>query len=465
MVNYIFSIKYPGLFNYNSDMKSKLRLWVLRYLRFMAKLQLKKYAPDVLGITGSTGKTSTLYAVVAILKNKYVLKVSHSANSQSGIPLNILGINPISYSVFDWLRMVVLAPLKLLFYWKPHDKYLVEMGIDGPNAPNNMEYLLTIIRPRIAIFLNAQPVHSQAYDELISDTDEVSRRARARKLIGEEKGKIVTTLPENGLAILNADDSNVASLADKTQAVVMTYGKGERNDVVVKQHTVSLKGTRIGFATEREHGDITLDRHVLPKHYGETLAAALCVGLDEDYTLNESIELLENNLVVPPGRSTLIRGVRDSYIVDSSYNASGKVMVESLELINQLKASKKMALLGDMRELGDEAKLEHEVVAKKAMAVCDEVHLVGPLMKQYALPYFVKHGFKQVKVHQNAADAAEVLLDQLESDDVLLVKGSQNKIYLEYAVERLMINPERAEELLCRRGKYWRKQRQLAGLD
>ena len=102
---------------------------LLEYFRILAKIELKKYAPDIIGITGSAGKTSCRNAVYAILKEKYQTKVSYKANSESGIPLNILGLNPRNYSIFDWLRLAFLAPIQLLIHWEPHHKYIVEMGI------------------------------------------------------------------------------------------------------------------------------------------------------------------------------------------------------------------------------------------------------------------------------------------------------------------------------------------------
>lgn len=136
-------------------------------MRFWARLQLKKTAPDVIGITGSAGKTSCRNAVKVILQEKYKVKVSYKANSESGIPLNILGIKPCDYSTIDWLRMVILAPIKLLTNWQVFEKYVVEMGIDSPTPPKNMEYLLTIVRPRTGIFLNALPVHTAFFPEKI----------------------------------------------------------------------------------------------------------------------------------------------------------------------------------------------------------------------------------------------------------------------------------------------------------
>ena len=116
-----------------------LQLAVLYYLRFWARLKLNIIRPDIIGITGSAGKTSCVQAIVAILGDSFRVKVSEKANSESGIPLNILGLTPNDYSVVDWLRLIFLAPIKALTNWEKYDIYLVELGIDSPRVPKNME--------------------------------------------------------------------------------------------------------------------------------------------------------------------------------------------------------------------------------------------------------------------------------------------------------------------------------------
>lgn len=111
-----------------------------------------------------------------------------------------------------------------------------------------------------------------------------------------------------------------------------------------------------------------------------------------------------------------------------------------------------------MRELGKVAQLEHEKVAKKAIAVCDAIFLTGPQMKEFALP-IIKKSTVPVLWFKNGYEAADYLQDQLKKDDVLLVKASQNTLLLEITVEKLMARPEEANTLLARRGAFWDKKR------
>ncbi len=181
---------------------------VLDYFRILAQLQLIKInlwrrlrgqkSIIIIGVTGSAGKTSTMHALVAGLKSQFQVKYSQKANSESGIPLNILGLSMKDYSFKDWLRVALGAPLKLLTNWQDYDIYVVEMGVDEPTEPKNMGYLLKIIRPQIAVFTSVTSVHSQQF--------EAAGYKDPLRAIAQEKGRLIASLPQDGWAILNGDD-------------------------------------------------------------------------------------------------------------------------------------------------------------------------------------------------------------------------------------------------------------------
>lgn len=443
-------------------MKQRLSLLVLTWLRFWARLQLRKISPDIVGITGSAGKTSTMEAVYAVLRDKYVTRKTDKANSATGIPLHILGLSMQTYSLSDWLRVCVLAPWRFLIDWTPYEKYIVEMGIDGPYEPNNMESLLQIVRPRTGILLNVALMHSEPFDALIPPGVKTEERvARVTALIANEKGKMIHQLPENGLAILNGDQDEVAQLASHAGAPTMTFGVTKGMDVHLAKVERSLAGTTFTYVYNGERAKLECSNQLLPDHYGMSFAAALCVAIDEDFTLDEGIELLEKHFVVPPGRSSLIPGKKGTFILDSSYNASARPFIDSIAMLAALKPPRLVVLMGDMRELGAESKVEHERVAQVLADEADIVYLVGPATQQYVQPYLIKAGVDEARVRwfSNARDASNALLTQLTTADMVLVKGSQNELLLEIAVEILMRRPEDAEKLLCRRGAYWDQRR------
>lgn len=441
-------------------MKQKLTLFILAYFRFFAKLQLKKINPTVIGVTGSAGKTSTRDAIYALLKNQYKVKVSYKANSESGIPLNILDLTPKEFTIFEWLKIMILCPIKLLTNWKKYEIYLVEMGIDSPNKPKNMEYLLTIVKPNIGIILNAAPMHSEPFDYLVKTNNPNKRAKEITKLIANEKGRIVTDIDEKQTAIVNIDQQELVELLPKVKANLLSFGKSKDADITIDSYNVSTTGTSFVYDVESEKLTLEFNSQLLPKHFSHTFAATIAVGLSLGIKLKTIKKEIEDNFKLPPGRSSLIQGINDSLIIDSSYNASTKPMIDMLNLLKKISGKRKLAFLGDMREMGQVAQLEHELVANKAIKVCDEIYLTGPLMKEFALP-IIKKSKTKVKWFKSAHEAGEFFKKHLKKGDVLLVKASQNTLLLEATIEEIMANKEDANNLLARRGSFWDKKRSM----
>ena len=439
-------------------MKKILTTLFLAYLKLLAKIQLWKIKPTIIGVTGSAGKTTTRNVLVAILQDRFKLKVSYKANSETGLPLNILGLTMHDYSLLDWLRVTVLAPIKLLTDWQRYNFYLAEMAIDAPHEPKNMSYLLKIVQPTIGIFLNAQPLHSEGFDDLVKTTDPKERRVETIALIAQEKGLMIKHLPKTGTAILNTDDVNVWRFKDLTSAKVIGFGQNEQAKVQVMTIKPSLKGTEFIFRYMGEEHVLFMKQHLLPDHYAYSFASALAVGLSLRVEISKSITKIAANFKLPPGRSSLIAGINGAYILDSSYNASNQPTMDAIKLVDRVTRDKKYALLGDMRELGLESQLEHEKLAALVVKSCDRVMLVGPQMKKFVWP-ILKKAKTRVDWVDNAYQAADILKTELSAGDMLLVKGSQNTLLLEIAVEKLMAHPEQADQFLCRRGAYWDKQR------
>lgn len=472
-------------------MKKFIAQFILLYFKLLANCQLLKLAvfkrkPLIVGITGTAGKTSTMSAVQAVSQDLGKTKISYKANSESGIPLNVLGLAPEKFSAGEWLRLIFLAPYKLITNWEKNDYYIVEMGIDGPHPPKNMSYLLTIIQPRVGILLNSLPMHSEPFDEIIDkmmiakniandDRGHAQKRQQMATIaIAQEKGKMIANLPsasEKGVAILNLDQQEISDFIHKTKAKVLSYGKNTQADVRIVEVSQSLAGTQFVFEITSSNKQVVLNfpQYLLADHFAYTFASAICFGLSQGMSTDKIVKSLEKNFVLPPGRSSLIAGINKSWILDSSYNSSTLPLLDLLEMIDKINNSggKKLALLGDIRELGKESQLEHETVAHKIVEKCDEAFLIGPEMKKYVLPVLEKAiKTKKGKIinaiwFQNAREAGEFLKKTrpLSQNDILLVKGSQNTLLLEIAVEMLMENPEEAEKLLCRRGGFWEGRR------
>ncbi len=450
-------------------MKQKIGLLVLYYLRFFAKLQLRKNKNcKIIGITGSAGKSSTRNAIYSVLKNKFSVKASFKANSESGISLDILGLEMKNYSIFDWLRVLLLAPVRLLTYFKKFDYYLVEMGIDSPNPPKNMEFLLSIVQPKMAVFLNANLNHSFAFDHLVTTTEPDIRKDEIIQLIAQEKAKLILSLPKTGLAFLNFDDVNVKESCQNIEAEIYSFGSNNLCDLQILDHQVKIEKTAVSsiftFQIQNHYGKllnkaqrltININNFLLPKHYAYSLAVAILIGIKAGLEITEIKTALEKDLQIPHGRASAIKGKNQSIIIDSSYNASSmKDMVELLTKITNSQG-KKLALLGDMRELGQSTQLMHEEVATLAAQTFDQIFLVGQEMRKYALPILEKKLPGRVTFFQNSIEAGEAIARVLNPDDLILVKGSQNTIFLEEAVKQMMLEENLANKTLCRQSAYW----------
>lgn len=448
-------------------MKNIFRWPVLWWLRFWAQLVLKINHPFIVGVTGSAGKSSAVDAIAPILRLKFKnLKVAEKANSESGIPADILGLHFTDYSPLDWLRVCVSAPFSfayclLLTAHSSFDAYLVEMGIDEPSPPKNMEYLLTILRPDLGVILNVLPVHTQQFER-----PGLASQGRALiKSIVNEKGKLVTQNSNLKYAILNADQPEISSLKPVPGARVVTFGKKENSDIVVKSITSSLRGTIITLFINHKSYFINLPNTALPEFYGYTLASALAVASSLNINLEDAGNAISKDFKLPPGRGRIFEGIKNTTIIDSSYNASGETVLGSLKMLRQIGKNKiKIAILGDMRELGSQAEIEHKKVAEMAIKSADKIMLVGPLMRQFALPVIRKSELP-VEWFVTAGQARDLLQgcdpsvpEFLTGGEIILVKGSQNTIFLEIAVEALLKNKSDVENL-CRRGEFWDKER------
>lgn len=447
-------------------MKQKLGLLVLYYLRFFAKIQLRKNKKmQIIGITGSAGKSSTRDALYRVLQSKYLVKASFKANSESGIPLDILGLEMRTYSIFDWLRVLIMAPIQVCTYHPKFDYYIVEMGIDSPLPPKNMGFLLSIIRPQTGVLLNVGLNHAFTFDHLVKEKDLATRRQKITQEIAKEKGKLILALPETGCAILNFDDANVKALAKQTSASVYSFGEKNDCDCQLISYQVMVSGqlikTKFSFKVqnsqngERQKLEIEVKDFLLAKHYGYSLAVSILLGMRAHLSLSEIKTVLEKKLTLPHGRASAIQGKNHSIIIDSSYNASS--MKDLIEMVGQIKNSqgRKLALLGDLRELGEQSASIHREIANLASKHFDQIFLVGQEMKSHALPILQKSMGKQVTHFDNSLEAGDKIAKLLKKNDLILVKGSQNTIFLEEAVKVMMKEPEKAKQQLCRQSTWW----------
>lgn len=433
--------------------KTLLSSLLLAYFRFFAKQQLcKNPRATIIGLTGSSGKTSLRLALVQILRARARVKHSLHANSQSGIPLNILGITPRTYSPLDWLRMILLAPLKLLTNHEQFDYYVVEMGIDSPTPPGNMATLLKIVTPHVGVILNANLAHSASFDHLVKDSSPARRKLKLTSLIAAEKMQLALALPPGGTAVINLDQAEFAPHLNQLKSRAITYGKSSKADLRITECQSTRAGFTLAFTYLGSTYRLSL-RDIYPDIYAYTFASAIATGVALGIPPSVSIPRLSTYLS-PPGRMRIFSGINHSTIIDSSYNASPTSMLTSLKLLKKIGSSHpKLAIIADMNELGLSAKEEHKNLADQIPLYCDEVILFGELTQKYTYPVLISRRFP-VHHFTRMVDLIAYLRLHLARNAYVLVKGSQNQLLLERAVEAILQNPQDSSKL-CRRGRYW----------
>lgn len=448
--------------------------FVLTYFRFWAKAALSLHKPTVIGVTGSVGKSSERNALSALLKDYFPIKVIEKGNSETGIPLGILGLAPKDYSPFDWIRLLLLAPLGVGFLGGT--KYLVlEMGVDEPYPPKNMGYLLEVVKPHIAVFLNVYPAHTLQFEQALTPeelertaTDPEKRLDYIQKIIAYEKGRIIT---ESGCetGIYNKDNEYISQALAKFDPLsggkttkLLSFGKEESNSIYYGRYEVSLEGTLFTFYINNEDKKesvlLKINGYALPKEYQEIFAAAILVGKNIGLTTFQITQSLQKNYSVPKSRASVLKGINNSMIIDSSYNASRAAVVAFLDLVYELKKQTNRPVVfvfGDMRELGQEAEAEHMSVVKKINEGVDYLYCVGELTKKFVID---NTKVANVKWLENSTAAGQFLKQNLPENALVLVKGSQNTIFLEEAVKEILLNPEDIKKL-CRQEEFWMKRK------
>ena len=437
---------------------------LLAYFRLAAILQLKKNSrAKIIGVTGSSGKSTTHSAIYAVMKDDFNVRKSKKANSESGIPLDILDIYPETYTPWEWLKIVLLVPWKLLTNWERFDYYLVEMGIDGPDQPRNMQYLLRFLHPHIGVFTNVTTSHSEPWDHLVPAEDS-DRLDKISKLIATEKGLLLTTLPKDGWAIYNADDKYVNEAVKNTLAQQIRVGVNKDAELQISEVSSSKNGLkmRLDYVNTTDGAALTniekkgeicdINTPFLPEEITIDLALAVAVGLSQGMTLRKACGNLSKYWQLEKGRGRILKGIKESTLIDASYNAQPNSVLMNLQLLEKMSThGRKIAVLGDMRELGKLSKYWHEQIARKTVKIADVIVLVGPMMKEFFYPIAAQtHNPNVTLYHFDNTYAAAEFLKNFVKNDLILIQASQNTLLFEIIVSELLLPSENKDEVLAR---------------
>ncbi len=412
-------------------------------LKKLAQLMILRYRPGIIGVTGSVGKTSTKLAIAAVLGPSRRTRFSKgNLNSELGLPIAVIGDFPEEElklvsrdtpagekkvaKILFWLKVIFVGLLNLIRKKRDYPEILVlEYGAD---KPGDLKALLEIARPNISVITAVGDV--PAHVEFFAGPQEVAR----------EKSRLIEQLPSAGFAILNYDDETVMELKDRTRAHVVTFGfqKGAEMHIMNFANIIE-NGNPVGISFKMEYGGSTVPVKIIGA-FGRVQAyaagAAATIGLIFGINLIKISEAMK--LYKPaPGRMELIPGVKGANIIDSSYNASPLSVHEALETLNNLPGKRKIAVLGDMLELGEHSMEAHERVGKVIGQIADVLVTVGVAGKLIA-ESARKSGLarKNIKSFDTADEALETVENLIKKGDLVLVKGS-HAMELEKVVEAI----------------------------
>ena len=412
-----------------------------------ARFILAKQGVEVVGITGSVGKTTAKEAIAAVLgalaPDSAVFKNRANYNGLYGLPIALGKLRPDQ-------RIAVLEMAA---------DHLGEIGRLARIAP-----------PDITVVTTVEPTHLEAFGSL--------------EAIAREKGDLVAALRPSGLAVLNADDPRVRAMAERTNARVVTYGTcaeghpgdhhGDTENGANSGHTpcsprlrdsicpdiyatailVSREGT--SFTVNTPVGCCKVHIPLLGRHQVYAALAAIAVGLARGSELDTIAGRLAEMPRVP-GRLNPLPGRRGSLLLDDSYSASPAAVEAALETLAALDARHRIAVLGDMLELGDYEAAGHERVGRQAARVLDLLVTKGNRARSIAdAARAAGMPADQVIVTYTPEDAARAVLERLAPGDVVLVKGSL-ATRMEQIVRLLMDEPHLAPDLLVRQDAAWQQ--------
>ena len=352
-------------------------------LQQIARFWRRKLDLNVIGITGSVGKSSTKEMVAEVIGMRYrTLKSPGNLNNEIGLPLSILRLGT------------------------GYQRAVLEMGF---YVPGEIAFLCDIAQPSIGIVTNVGTVHAE--------------RAGSQEAIFIGKSELVQCLPPapHGTAILNFDDPWVRKMEEKTRARIFFYGLSPEADLWADEiQGLGLDGIRfrLHYQSETLHARIPL----IGRHSVHTALRAAAAGLVEGLTWQEIFEGLHQGHTQL--RLVAVRSQTGALLLDDTYNASPESMLAALNLLDELDG-RKVAVLGDMLELGPYEKQGHEMVGLRAARVADVLLTLGTRARMIAESAHRSGMSKSEIIEFNELEPIVAWLEKnLSSDDAVLVKGS-----------------------------------------
>ncbi|MCX6756233.1 MAG: UDP-N-acetylmuramoyl-tripeptide--D-alanyl-D-alanine ligase [Candidatus Nomurabacteria bacterium] len=430
-------------------MKKTFKKIIVAILFWQSKKILAKYKPKIIAITGSVGKTSTKDAIFTVLSHfKSARKSDKSFNSEIGLPLTIIGVPNAWSNPIAWAENILKGFYIILFKVNYPEWLILEIGAGKPGDIKSVAHMLS---PDVVVITHFpdRPVHVEFFGSV-------------EKII-EEKSTLAFATKMDGVLILNHDDEKVYALHKKVKARVVSFGLNEvatynasyGGASIQKEHSGIPSGVEFKLHYNGSVFPVTMP-YVIGMHYVSSALAAIAVANEAGCDILQSISQLAS-YTTPPGRMSLIEGINNSYIIDDTYNASPIAMSAAIKFLGEVKAKRKIAVLGDMLELGKLSDSSHREMGYEVSNIANVLITVGPRAKSIA-EGAVEKGFPQKDIYMfdSSDTCGKFLAGVVEEGDIVLLKGSQGT-RLERSAKMIMKNPEYAAKLLCRQEKEWEK--------
>jgi UDP-N-acetylmuramoyl-tripeptide--D-alanyl-D-alanine ligase len=429
-------------------MKGILKLAVLSVLTFLAKCALNKYRPRIIAVTGSVGKTGAKDAIYSVVSTSFPSRKNpKSFNAEFGVPLTILNLPNAWASPIGWFVNIIKGLLLVLL---PHEypKWLVlEIGADHPG---DIKKITKWVNPSIGVVTglgNEAPVHVEFFPTIES--------------LIREKSELLRGLDSVDSAIINRDDERAWGMRSVTVAHILSYGFDKEAKVRADAYHVAYddndnpKG--IGFRVDYSEKSIPVRlTGVLGKGHAYAALVAFAVGTRLGINLVTIAEALTKHTFAP-GRMRILPGLRETVLIDDSYNSSPAAVKLALDTLRDLEASgRKIAVLADMAELGEYSVGEHKKVGTWIPGVADVLVCVGPKAKDIGESASMECLDKScVYYFDNSVKAGHFLANFVQAGDAVLLKGSQS-MRMERATELLLADSSKAPDLLVRQEPEWK---------
>lgn len=421
-------------------MKKQARAVVAAILGWQVRRLRRRARPRVVAVAGSLGKTSTKLAVAAVLKQKFRVRTQEgNYNDLVTVPLVFFGhaspatlMNPLA-----WLGVLIKNELQLLRPY-PYDVVVVELGTDGPGQIARFRRYLEPID--LAIITAIAPEHMEYFKNLDAVAKEETAVAGFAKVV---------------LASADWCDEAYLKLNNKS---LFTYGL-RGGDYRLAHGRFKDGGYRFSFKYEHK----TLFEAFHPS-VALTQLHAICAAAAAGHRFALPAEAIKTgvaNIKPAAGRMRQLRGVNDSLILDDTYNASPNAVKAALDTLYSLPAPQKIAILGNMNELGEFSPKAHaEIGAYCNPRQVELVVTIGPHANKYLAGAAEKRGCT-VKRFASSVDAGLFVKEQIRPNAIVLAKGSQNGVFAEEAVKQILANAKDAKHLVRQTPAWLRKKQKL----